>query len=115
MDNWNEGEHFIFVLLCNKLGTLYCLEMFKNVTKANLLTVLQEIGEEADSGLRVVQLKGLLLKSKEFLNDKDFVIEFMATTVTEWQNGEEINRLRSQQQMGEKHLSHNNGEVQQYG
>lgn len=65
--------------------------MFKGVTKAVLLADLQEIGEEADVSFKV-ELKYLLMKSSEYLNDKYFVTEFLATTVPQ-RKKYDINRL----------------------
>lgn len=71
--------------------------MFKNVTKEDLCTVLQEIGKEADLSVKVAELKDLLLKSKEYVSDKESVTEFLSTTVTERKNAEEVNKLCLQQ------------------
>lgn len=53
--------------------------MFKGVTKADLYKVLNKIGEEANPTLKVIKLKYLLLQSKEYLKDKNFDTEFLAT------------------------------------
>lgn len=45
--------------------------MFENITTADLLIVLQEIGEEADSDKKIAKLKDFFLKFKEYLNDKE--------------------------------------------
>lgn len=73
--------------MCDELGISNCLEMTKGVKKNYLLAILQEIGEEANLNLRVVELKDLKLKSKEYSSDKDFVIEFLANAVTDRKNG----------------------------
>lgn len=68
--------------------------------KAVMKADLQEIGEETDLSLKDVELKYLLLKSKEYSHDKVFVTDFLATTVNHSKNGEEVNGLCLQQQMG---------------
>lgn len=49
----------------------FCSKMFENITTADLLIVLQEIGEEADSDKKIAKLKDFFLKFKEYLNDKE--------------------------------------------
>ncbi|GBN12433.1 hypothetical protein AVEN_101833-1 [Araneus ventricosus] len=71
--------------------------MFKNVTKFDLLTVLQEIGETANESLKVADLRDILLKSKEYLKGEEFIADFLATTVAHQKEEEEI-RLHLTQQ-----------------
>ena len=46
---------------------LHIFDMFKNAIKANLLKVLHELGETADTNFRVVELKDLILKSADYI------------------------------------------------
>ncbi|GBM81536.1 hypothetical protein AVEN_174215-1 [Araneus ventricosus] len=84
--------------------------MFKNVTKVDLVAVLQEIGETANESLKVVELRDILLKSKEHLKDKEFISDFLATTVTQRKKEEELNLLRLKQQAESNNTTHNSVE-----
>ncbi|GFS54745.1 hypothetical protein TNIN_484271 [Trichonephila inaurata madagascariensis] len=54
--------------------------MFENATKEDLVTVLHEIGEAVDSDLGILELKQKLLSCKAYLEDEEFVCDFLETT-----------------------------------
>ncbi|GBO23130.1 Pro-Pol polyprotein, partial [Araneus ventricosus] len=86
--------------------------MFKNVTKVDLLAVLHEIGETASENLKVVELRDILLKSREYAKDKDFIADFLATTVAQRKEEEELNRLRLTQQIESNNTTHSVENIQ---
>ncbi|GBN49956.1 hypothetical protein AVEN_101376-1 [Araneus ventricosus] len=85
--------------------------MFKNVTKVDLLAVLQEIGETANENLKVVELRDILLKSREYSKDKKFIADFLSTTVAQ-RKEEELNRLRLTQQIESNNTAHSVENIQ---
>ncbi|GBN00394.1 hypothetical protein AVEN_56380-1, partial [Araneus ventricosus] len=86
--------------------------MFKNVTKVDLLAVLHEIGETASENLKVVELRDILLKCREYVKDKDFIADFLATTVAQRKEEEELNRLRLTQQIESNNTTHSVENIQ---
>ncbi|GBO21807.1 hypothetical protein AVEN_20514-1 [Araneus ventricosus] len=86
--------------------------MFKNVTKVDLLAVLQEIGETANENLKVVELRDILLKSREYAKDKEFIADFLATTMAQRKEEEELNRLRLTQQIESNNTTHSVENIQ---
>ncbi|GBO16082.1 hypothetical protein AVEN_15234-1 [Araneus ventricosus] len=86
--------------------------MFKNVTKFDLLAVLQEIGETANENLKVVELRDILLKSREYSKDKEFIADFLATTVAQRKEEEELNRMRLTQQIESNNTTHSVENIQ---
>ena len=78
--------------------------MFENATKADLFAASHGLGETADPNLRVVEWKDLILKSAEYVKDKEFVSDFMATTVAKRKNAEEKSPLRLLQQKETKNV-----------
>ncbi|GBM73047.1 hypothetical protein AVEN_268525-1 [Araneus ventricosus] len=65
----------------------------------------------ANESLKVVELRDILLKSKEYLKDKEFIADFLATTVAQQKKEEELNRLRLTQQTESNNTTHDSVET----
>ena len=57
--------------------------MFKGATKADLLLVATELGEELAESLSLVDLKDLILNNKHYKKDPEFVTEITKTIIEE--------------------------------
>ncbi|GFY38944.1 hypothetical protein TNIN_248721 [Trichonephila inaurata madagascariensis] len=57
--------------------------MFETTSKEDLETVLAEMGETAHPGMNVEDLKQKLMQSKAYLEDEEFVKDFLDTTIEE--------------------------------
>ncbi|GBM14415.1 hypothetical protein AVEN_246581-1 [Araneus ventricosus] len=76
--------------------------MFKNVKKEDIVTVLTELGETVNIGMKMGDLKQKLLTNKEYLEDAQFVKDFLISTV-ENRKKEEENR-KQQEKMREEEI-----------
>ncbi|GFS65896.1 hypothetical protein TNIN_146351 [Trichonephila inaurata madagascariensis] len=57
--------------------------MFENAIKEDLITALREMGKTVDSDLGILELKQKLLPCKAYLEDEEFVCDFLDTTMEE--------------------------------
>ncbi|GBN19665.1 hypothetical protein AVEN_48056-1 [Araneus ventricosus] len=76
--------------------------MFKNVKKEDIVTVLTELGETVNIDMKMGDLKQKLLTNKEYLEDAQFVKDFLISTV-ENRKKEEENR-KQQEKMREEEI-----------
>ncbi|GBM81225.1 hypothetical protein AVEN_236435-1 [Araneus ventricosus] len=74
--------------------------MFKNVKKEDVVTVLTELGETVNIDMKMGDLKQKLLTNKEYLEDAQFVKDFLISTVKnrkiEEENRKQIEENRKQ-------------------
>ncbi|GBN43814.1 hypothetical protein AVEN_203845-1 [Araneus ventricosus] len=75
--------------------------MFKNVKKEDVVTVLTELGETVNIDMKMGDLKQKLLTSKEYLEDSQFVKDFLISTVKN-RKIEEENRKQEEKIQGEE-------------
>ncbi|GBN53328.1 hypothetical protein AVEN_100399-1 [Araneus ventricosus] len=66
--------------------------MFKNVKKEDIVKVLTELGETVNINLKMGVMKQKLLTSKEYLEDAQFVKDFMISTVENRKKEEESHK-----------------------
>ncbi|GFQ85841.1 hypothetical protein TNCT_396851 [Trichonephila clavata] len=64
----------------------------KGFKKEDLIYLCQEINEDLPLKVTISTLKDVILNSKEYKNDPDFVSTVLATTVSERQKKEERKR-----------------------
>ncbi|GBO43594.1 hypothetical protein AVEN_19104-1 [Araneus ventricosus] len=80
--------------------------MFKNVKKEDVVTVLTELGETVNIDMKMGDLKQKLLTNKEYLEDAQFVQDFLISTVEnrkiEEENYKQIEENRKQEEENSK-------------
>ncbi|GFX54318.1 hypothetical protein TNCV_3824171 [Trichonephila clavipes] len=70
----------------------------KGFLKEDLLFVAEEIGETFPDKVKISELKDIILKGKEYLDDPDFVINILVTAVSkqklkEFEKAERLKQL----------------------
>ncbi|GFT83619.1 integrase catalytic domain-containing protein [Trichonephila clavipes] len=71
----------------------------KGFLKENLLFVAEEIGEKFPDKVKISELKDIILKSKEYLDDPDFVTNILVTAVNERKLKEEFEKAERLKQL----------------
>ncbi|GBM95356.1 hypothetical protein AVEN_274867-1 [Araneus ventricosus] len=74
--------------------------MFKNLKKEDIVTVLTELGEMVNIDMKMGDLKQKLLTSKEYLEDAQFVKDFLISTLENRKTEEKI--ISKKKRFGEK-------------
>ncbi|GFT01214.1 hypothetical protein TNCV_3373341 [Trichonephila clavipes] len=64
----------------------------KGFLKEDLLFVAEEIGEIFLDKVKILELKDIILKSKEYLDDPDFVTNILVTAVSKPELKEEFEK-----------------------
>ncbi|GFX84322.1 hypothetical protein TNCV_4134331 [Trichonephila clavipes] len=64
----------------------------KGFLKEDLLFVAEEIGEIFPDKVNILELEGIILKSKEYLYDPDFMTNILVTAVSERKLKEEFEK-----------------------
>ncbi|GFX38593.1 hypothetical protein TNCV_3475851 [Trichonephila clavipes] len=73
--------------------------MFENSTKEDLITVLHEMGETVYSDRRILELKQKMLSCKAYLEDEEFVCDFLDTTIEDRMQDGKQNESRIREAM----------------
>ncbi|GFU63357.1 uncharacterized protein TNCV_247271 [Trichonephila clavipes] len=71
----------------------------KGFLKEDLLFVAEEIGEIFPDKVKISELKDIILKSKEYLDDPDFVTNILVTAVSERKLKEEFEKAERLKQL----------------
>ncbi|GFX89635.1 uncharacterized protein TNCV_3710671 [Trichonephila clavipes] len=71
----------------------------KGFLKEDLLFVAEEIGEIFPDKVKISELKDIILKSKEYLDDPDFVTNILVTAVSERKLKEELEKAERLKQL----------------
>ncbi|GFS36371.1 hypothetical protein TNIN_188221 [Trichonephila inaurata madagascariensis] len=72
--------------------------MFRGAEKKDLVVVLVEMGETVDPGMNAEDLKQKLIQSKAYLEDEEFVKDFLYTTIEE-RLEEEQRKLKAEEEV----------------
>ncbi|GFQ86295.1 hypothetical protein TNCT_401031 [Trichonephila clavata] len=76
--------------------------MFENATKADLVTVLAEMGETVDADLGIMELKQKLMLSKAYLEDEEFFRDVLANTIEDKMEKKRIERSKKNKRGAKK-------------
>ncbi|GFY53130.1 hypothetical protein TNIN_187271, partial [Trichonephila inaurata madagascariensis] len=68
--------------------------MFENATKEDLVKVLCEMGETVGSDLQILELKQKLLSCNAYLEDEEFVCDFLDTTIEDRMKEEQGKKIK---------------------